>query len=148
MAPLNLRRGRFDTLSSMDDSISHVVIMGGPEPEPELLAIALDDGHAIPLFDSPEEAEEFLEATGDFGRGWFAIGVSAAELLPLLAHQTEEVRHIAISPPPEDWSGGMEVQVLDIETFTALLERQTEVSKPEEPEEKPKRGFWRRLFGR
>ncbi len=130
----------------MDDPISHVVILGGPEPNPELLAIVLDDGEAVPLFDSTEEAGEFLEATGDFGRDWHAIEVSAEELILLLAHQEDEVRHIAISPPPEDWSGGMEIQVLDIETFTALLERQTEVA--DDPEEKPKRGLWRRLFGR
>ncbi|MBA2693912.1 MAG: hypothetical protein H0U65_15705 [Rubrobacter sp.] len=129
--------------------MSHVVILGGPEAEPELLAIVLDDGHAIPLFDSTEEAEEFLEATGDFGRDWFAVEVSAEELIPLLAHQEEEVRHIAISPPPERGTGGMEIQVLDIETFTALLERQSEVSeKSDDPKEKPKRGFWRRVFGR
>ncbi len=132
----------------MDASISHVVIMGGPEPESELLAIVLDDGQAIPLFDSTEEAEEFLEATGDFGRDWHAIEVSAGELITLLAHQEGEVRHIAISPPPEDWSGGMEVQVLDRETFTALLERQAEATQPEESAEKPKRGFLKRIFRR
>jgi hypothetical protein len=125
---------------------SHVVILGGPEAEPELLAIVLDDGEAIPLFDSKEEADEFLEATGDFGREWFAIEVSASELATLLSHQTGGVRHIAISPPPEDWGGGMEIQVLDIETFAALLERQSEIAG--EPEEKSRRGFWRRLFGR
>lgn len=129
----------------MSKSISHVVILGGPEVEPELLAIVLDDGEAVPLFDSTGEAEEFLDATGDFGRDWHAVEVSAGDLITLLSHQTDEVRHIAISPPPEDWSGGMEVQVLDIETFTALLERQTETS---EPGGKPKRGFLRRLFGR
>lgn len=133
----------------MDAFSNHVVILGGPESEPELLAIVLDDGQAIPLFDSTEEAEEFLEATGDFGRDWHAIEVSAGELAPLLAHQKDEVRHIAISPPPEDWAGGMEVQVLDLETFTALLERQTEVPEQADgPDEKPKRGFWRRLLGR
>lgn len=125
---------------------SHVVILGGPEPEPELLAIVFEDGEAIPLFDSTEEADEFLEATGDFGRDWYAIEVSAGELSTLLSHQTGEVRHIAISPPPEDWGGGMEIQVLDLESFTALLERQMEVL--EEPGEPEKRGFFRRLFGR
>ncbi len=132
----------------MDAFSNHVVIMGGPEPEPELLAIVLDDGQAIPLFDSTDEAEEFIEATGDFGRDWHAIEVSAEALIPLLAHQADKVRHIAISPPPEDWSGGMEVQVLERETFTALLERQAEVSRPGEPEGKPRRGFLRRIFGR
>lgn len=134
----------------MDAFVNHVAILGGPEAEPELLAIALDDGQAIPLFDSTEEAEEFLESTGDFGQDWHAIEVSAEELIPLLEHQDEEVRYIAISPPPERWTGGMEVQILDREVFTSLLERQTEASASrEEPEEKPRRkSFWRRLIGR
>lgn len=134
----------------MDASINHVVILGGPEPEPELLAIVLDDGQAIPLFDSTEEADEFLEATGDFGRDWHAIEVSAEELIPLLAHQGDEVRYVAVSPPPEQWTGGMEVQILEREVFTELLKRQTETIEPrDEPEERPPRkSLWRRIIGR
>lgn len=131
----------------MDHSISHVVILGGPETEPELLAIVLDDGEAIPLFDSTGEAEEFLKSTGDFGRDWHAIEVSAEELVPLLEHQEEGVEYVAISPPPENWSGGMEVQVLEREILTDLLKRQVEAARDDEPE--PKRGgLLRRLFGR
>ena len=56
----------------MDTSANHMVIVGGPEVEDEPLAIVLDDGKTIPLFDSVEEAETFLASTGDFGKDWRA----------------------------------------------------------------------------
>lgn len=132
----------------MDPSASHVVIVGGPELEDELLAIVLDDGEAVPLFESLEEAEEFLTSIGDFGEEWRAEEVSAQELMELLEHQGEEVPYVALSPPPERLEGGMEVQVLEREMLTGLLERQME--QPQEPEVPPpeRKGFWRRLFGR
>ena len=127
----------------MDPGSSHVVIVGGPEMKDELLAIVLDDGDAIPLFDSVEEAEEFLTSTGDFGEDWRAREVSARELIELLEYQGEEVEYVALSPPPERLEGGMEVQVIYREILIDLLRRQT---TPEPPSES--RGFWRRLFGR
>ncbi len=127
----------------MDAKATHVVIVGGPETVDELLAIVLDDGEAIPLFDSVEEADEFLDSTGDFGRNWWAREVSAGELIELLEYQDEEVEYVALSPPPERLEGGMEVQVVDREILTELLKRQT---APEQPPSK--RSFWRRLFGR
>jgi hypothetical protein len=127
----------------MDPGSSHVVIVGGPEVDDELLAIVLDDGDAIPLFDSMEEAEEFLASTGDFGEDWRAREVSARELIELLEYQGEEVEHVALSPPPERLEGGMEVQVIYREILIDLLKRQT---TPEPPSES--KGFWRRLFGR
>ena len=69
----------------MDISATHVVIVGGPEPgTDELLAIVLDEDEAIPLFDSVQEAEEFLASTGEFGEDWRARVVSAPELIELL----------------------------------------------------------------
>jgi hypothetical protein len=127
----------------MDPGASHVVIVGGPEVHDELLAIVLDDGEAIPLFYSVEEAEEFLVSTGDFGEDWLAREVSARELIELLEHQGEEVEYVALSPPPENLEGGMEVQVIYREILTDLLKRQT---TPEPPS--GGKGFWRRLFGR
>ena len=109
----------------------HVVIVGGPEPEDELLAIVLDDGEAIPLFDSIEEAEEFLASTGDLARDWRSLEVSARELIELLEYQGEEVEYVALSPPPEN-----------LEILMDLLLRQTAADTPPET-----RGFWRRLFG-
>ena len=126
----------------MDASVTHVVIVGGPETAEELLAIVLDDGEAIPLFDSTEEAEEFLASTGDFGKDWSTRQVSAGELVDLLEYQDEEVEYVALSPPPERLTGGMEVNVIPREALIVLLQRQM----PAEPPERG--GFLRRLFGR
>jgi hypothetical protein len=127
----------------MDASANHVMIVGGPEVEDELLSIVLDNGKAIPLFDSVEEAETFLASTGEFGKDWRAREVRATELIELLEYQGEEVAYVALSPPPENLEGGMEVNVIYREILTALLRRQVEATLPKE-----RRGFWRDLFGR
>ncbi len=115
----------------MSGGASHVVIVGGPEPEDELLAIVLDDGEAIPVFSSEAEAREFLESTGDFGRDWRPLEVSAAELAALLEYQGEEVRYAVLSPPPESWEGGMEVRVVERELLVSLLRQQAEAAREE-----------------
>lgn len=127
----------------MEAFANHVVIVGGPEEAVELLAISLDDGEAIPLFDSVEEAEEFLSATGDFGRDWLAQEVPARVLLELLEYQDDEVEYVALSPPPERLEGGMEVQVIPREAFISLLEHQSATDPPSES-----KSFWKRLLGR
>lgn len=127
----------------MDASATHVVIVGGPETTEELLAIVLDDAEAIPLFDSVEEAREFLDSTGDFGRDWLPLEVSAGDLISLLEYQGEEVEYVALSPPPERLTGGMEVNVIPREALIMLLERHAATETPSES-----KGFLRRLFGR
>ena len=130
----------------MDPRATHVVIVGGPETEDELLAIVLDGSdEAIPLFDSVEEAEEFLDSIGEYGEDWRPREVPAEELVSLLEYQGEEVEYVALSPPPERLEGGMQVQLLYREILIDLLRRQTEASTPEPPSER--RGLWRRLFG-
>lgn len=125
------------------DTANHVILVGGPEEEEELLAISLDDGEAIPLFDSVEEAEEFLSSTGEFGEVWTALEVSAGALIQLLEYQGEEVEYVALSPPPERLTGGMEVQVIPLGAMISLLEGQMPADQPLE-----EKGFWRRLFRR
>lgn len=120
-----------------------VVIVGGPEEEDELLAIVVDDGDAIPIFDSTEEAQYFIQSTVDLEKHWRPVEVSAELLVELLEHQGEEVEYVAISPPPERLEGGMEVQVLYREILIDLLKRQ---SAPE-PETESKKGFFKRIFG-
>lgn len=127
----------------MDASANHVIIVGGPEKEAELLAISLDDGEAIPLFESIEEADVFLDSTGEFGRDWVSREVAAPVLLELLEYQGEEVEHVALSPPPERLEGGMEVQVIPRQAFISLLEHQSSAEPPSEG-----KGFWKRLLGR
>ena len=125
----------------MDPRARHVVVVGGPEAHDELLAIVLDGGEAIPLFDSVEEAEAFLSSTGGFGEDWRAREVSARELIELLEYQGEEVEYVALSPPPENLEGGMEVQVIYREILADLLKRQTAAKPTSE-----RKGFWQRLF--
>ncbi len=133
----------------METLPNHVIIVGGPEPEAELLAIVLDDGEAIPLFESVEEAEDFLAATGDFAGDWQAREVTARQLAELLEFQGEEVLYVALSPPPEKWEGGMEVQVVPRDTMVGLLEHQASIlEQPPEERLSDNRGFWRRLLGR
>jgi hypothetical protein len=128
----------------VDAAANHVVIVGGPEAEDELLAIVLDESEeAVPLFDSVEEAEEFLDSIGEFGEDWRAREVSAQELIELLEYQGEEVEYVALSPPLEKMEGGMDVQLLYREILIDLLRRQTPTEPPLED-----KGFWRRLFGR
>jgi hypothetical protein len=128
----------------VDAAANHVVIVGGPEAEDELLAIVLDESEAaVPLFDSVEEAEEFLDSIGEFGEDWRAREVSAQELIALLEYQGKEVEYVALSPPPERMEGGMEVQLLYREILIDLLRRQR-ATEPRSEE----RSFWRRLFGR
>ena len=127
----------------MDASAKHVVIVGGPEVRDELLAIVLDDGEAVPLFDSIEEAEEFLASTGDFAAGWRAREIPARDLVQLLEYQGDEVEYVALSPPPENLEGGMELNVVPREVLIELLKRQTAAEPPPE-----RRSFWQRLFGR
>ena len=131
----------------MDALANHVILVGGPEAEDELLAIVLGGSEeAIPLFDSVEEAEEFLDSIGEYGEDWRAREVSAGELISLLEYQGEEVEYVALSPPPENLEGGMEVQLLYRELLIDLLRRQTE-TPAQEPLSEGK-NYWRRLFGR
>ena len=127
----------------MDASAKHVVIVGGPEVRDELLAIVLDDGEAVPLFDSVEEAEEFLASTGDFAASWRAREIPARDLVELLEFQGDEVEYVALSPPPENLEGGMELNVVPREVLVELLKRQTAAESPPE-----RQSFWQRLFGR
>ena len=127
----------------MDASAKHVVIVGGPETRDELLAIVLDDGEAVPLFGTVEEAEEFLASTGDFAAGWRAREIPARDLVELLEYQGDEVEYVALSPPPENLEGGMELNVVPREVLVELLKRQTAAEPPPE-----RQSFWRRLFGR
>jgi hypothetical protein len=131
----------------VDALANHVILVGGPEAEDELLAIVLNRSEeAIPLFDSVEEAEAFLDSIGEYGEDWRAREVSAGELISLLEYQGEEVEYVALSPPPENLEGGMEVQLLYRELLIDLLRRQTETPAQEPLSER--KNFWRRLFGR
>jgi hypothetical protein len=133
----------------MQPGARHVVIVGGPEEEAELLVIVLGEDRAVPLFGDVEEAEDFLESLGEFGGDWVAHEVSARTLIDLLEYQGDDVGYVALSPPPEKLTGGMEVQVLERGLLIGLLHRQADAApEPAQPEPPGARGFLRRLFGR
>ena len=128
----------------MDAAANHVVIVGGPEAEDELLAIVLDDPKKRCRCSTRlRRPRSSWTPIGEFGEDWRAREVSAQELIALLEYQGEEVEYVALSPPPERMEGGMEVQLLYREILIDLLRRQT-ATEPRSEE----RGFWRRLFGR
>ena len=84
-----------------------------------------------------------MASTGEFGKDWRAREIRAIELIEILEYQGEEVEYVALSPPPENLEGGMEVNVIYREILTDLLICQLEATLLKES-----RGFWRGLFGR
>lgn len=129
------------------ENTGHVVIVGAPDGYVESLVIVLGDERAVPLFDSIDEAKEFLGSLTGLGEEWFPAEIPAARLLRMLDEQPEGVRYVALSPPPEDLEGGMEFRLLEIEAITALLTMQA--AREEDASATPeRRGFFRRLLGR
>ena len=63
------------------------------------LTILVDDRGAVPLFDSEGKADAFL-ASADFGADFEAVEVSGAGLARALESVEDEVRYVAIDPPP------------------------------------------------
>src|SRR5919205_544534 len=102
----------------VDALAHHVVIVGGPETTDELLAIVLDDGEAIPLFDSVEEAETFLASIGDYGRDWRGREGAGPEVLEI----------------PEDHGGAVE-NTLDPREVQQVVGLYHEVSVAHQPDE-------------
>jgi hypothetical protein len=89
------------------------------------LLISMDDRGALPLFDSSEKAQVFVDSTG-FGPDWKPIEVSGAGLLAVLETCRGQVEYVALNPPPAREGGGMKVEMggLDelIEAFQASQE--------------------------
>ena len=53
-----------------------------------------------------------LASTGEFGKDWRAREVRATALIKLLEYQGEEVEYVALSTPPQNLEGGIEVNVI------------------------------------
>ncbi|MGI8649777.1 MAG: hypothetical protein ACR2KW_05290 [Rubrobacter sp.] len=126
---------------------THVVLVGAPDGYIETLVIVIQGERAVPLFDSTAEASEFLGSLTGILEDWFPAEIPPEDLLSMLGAQPEDVRYVALSPPPEDLEGGMEFRLLKIESLSALLAMQVARTAPvlEEPQ---RGGFFRRLFGR
>ncbi|WP_119070207.1 hypothetical protein [Rubrobacter indicoceani] len=129
------------------ENARHVVVVGAPDGYVETLVIVVGGERAVPLFGSTAEADEFLGSLTGVGKGWFPAEIPPADLRDMLDAQPENIRYVALSPPPEDLEGGMEFRLLEIGSLSALLTMQAANTDPalEEPQ---RGGFFRRLFGR
>lgn len=82
------------------------------------LLISVDDRGALPLFDSAEKAQVFVDST-DFGPDWKPVEVSGAGLVAVLETCRGQVEYVALNPPPAREGGGMNVEMGGLE---ALIE--------------------------
>lgn len=132
------------------ENTKHVVIVGAPDGYVESLVIVVGEERAVPLFDSVEEAREFLESLSGVSE-WFPAEIPSKSLREMLESQPDDMRYVALSPPPEDLAGGMEFRLLEIGSLTALLSMQAmrneeEATANDEPPER--RSLLRRILGR
>lgn len=67
------------------------------------LVILVDDRAAVPLFDSEDQAEEFLSSTGF--EDLEAVEVSKGGLIRTLEVVREHAGYVALNPPPAKQSG-------------------------------------------
>jgi hypothetical protein len=99
----------------------YVLLFEEAAPGAEPLLISVDDRPALPLFDSREKAQTFLDST-DFGPSWRPVEVSGMGLLTVLETCRERVRYVALNPPPAA-RGGMRVEMGGLEELLEALEQ-------------------------
>ncbi len=98
----------------------YVLLFEEAAPGMEPLLISVDDRPTLPLFDSTEKAQTFLEST-DFGPNWKPVEVSGAGLLVALETVRDRARYVALSPPPAG-EGGMRVEMGRLEELIEALQ--------------------------
>ncbi len=86
------------------------------------LLISVDDRGALPLFDSAEKAQVFVEST-DFGPDWKPVEVSGGGLLAILKTCRGQVEYVTLNPPPAREGGGMKVEMGGLEELIDALEQ-------------------------
>ncbi len=102
----------------------YVLLFEEAAPGAEPLMVSVDDRPALPLFDSSERAEAFLDSTG-FGPGLKPVEVSGAGLLTVLEACRGKVEYVALNPPPAS-AGGMKVEMGSIEELMEALQTSRE----------------------
>lgn len=98
----------------------YVLLFEEAAPGMEPLLISVDDRPTLPLFDSAEKAQTFLEST-DFGPNWKPVEISGAGLLVALETVRDRARYVALSPPPAG-EGGMRVEMGRLEELIEALQ--------------------------
>ncbi len=92
----------------------YVLLFEEAAPGAMPLLISVDGRGALPLFDSAEKAQDFVDST-DFGSDWKPIEVSGAGLLTVLETYRGQVEYVALNPPPAEEGGGMRVEMGSLE---------------------------------
>jgi len=100
----------------------YVLLFREAVPGAEPLVVAVEERPAVPLFDSAERAQAFLESA-DFGGGWRPAEVSGAGLIAVLDGLRGRVPYVALNPPPARSEGGMRVEVGGLEELVEALQQ-------------------------
>ncbi len=103
----------------------YVLLFEEAAPGMEPLLISVDDRPTLPLFDSGEKAQTFLEST-DFGPNWKPVEVSGAGLLAVLETCRGQVEYVALNPPPAREGGGMQVEMGGLEELLEAFQASPE----------------------
>ncbi len=100
----------------------YVLLFEEAAPGAVPLLISVDNRGALPLFDSAEKAQVFVEST-DFGPDWKPVEVSGGGLLAVLKTCRGRVEYVALKPPPAREGGGMKVEMGGLEELIDALEQ-------------------------
>lgn len=98
----------------------YVLLYEEAAPGMEPLLVSVDDRPSLPLFDSAQKAQAFLDST-DFGPNWKPVEVSGAGLLVALEECRDKARYVALNPPPAG-EGGMKVEMGRLEELIEALQ--------------------------
>ena len=98
----------------------YVLLFEEAAPGAEPLLISVGDRGALPLFDSAEKAQTFVDSA-DFGPGYKPVEVSGMGLIAVLEGCRGKVDHVALNPPPAS-SGGMRVEMGGLDELIEALQ--------------------------
>ncbi len=98
----------------------YVLLFQEAVPGAEPLLISVGDRGALPLFDSAEGAQAFLDSA-DFGPGFKPVEVSGMGLISVLEGCRGKVEHVALNPPPAR-EGGMRVELGGLDELAEALQ--------------------------
>ena len=103
----------------------YVLLFEEAAPSAVPLMISVDERGALPLFDSAEKAQTFVDST-DFGPDWKPVEVSGAGLVAVLETCRGRVEYVALNPPPAREGGGMKVEMGGLEDLIEALQASRE----------------------
>ena len=105
----------------------YVLLFEEPSPGATPLMISVDERGALPLFDSAEKAQAFLDSTS-FGPDSQLVELSGAGLVAVLESCRDQVEYVALNPPPAREDGGMKVEMGSLEELIEAFQ----LSRPED----------------